>query len=104
MLRVFLVIVALCAGGAAAWMAVSLRGSPTTVVQQTPAPTRDVLVASADVAQGQALTQENMRWQPWPESALSSTYIKRSAQPDALEKLAGSLVRSRIVAGEPIGE
>ena len=105
MLRIAILIAALAAGGAAAWGALSLRGAPTvtTIVEPAPpVPVRDVLVASADLGLGQALTKENMRWQSWPESALNPAYIKRSARPDALETLAGSIVRSRMTSGEPI--
>lgn len=105
MLRIALLIAALAAGGGAAWMALSLRGEPTVasiVEPATPVPVHDVLVASADLGLGQRLTKDNMRWQSWPESALSPTYISRSARPDVLETLAGSLVRSRITSGEPI--
>ena len=105
MFRVVFLIVALAAGGAAAWLALAMRGGPAvaTIVQTAPpAPTQDVLVASADLGQGQALTRETMRWQSWPESALNPTYVSRSARPDALETLAGSIVRSRMISGEPI--
>jgi pilus assembly protein CpaB len=104
MLRILLVIVALSAGGAAAWMALAFKGNPSIVHTSTPAPMQDVLVATADVAQGEALTEKNMKWQAWPENALNPTYLKRSMRPDALERLAGSIVRYRIVSGEPIGE
>src|SRR6478752_4739390 len=104
MLRILLVIIALGAGGGAAWMALALRGSHTIAEKSTPVPMQDVLVASADVAQGEALSAENMRWQAWPDNALNPIYIKRSAQPDSFEKLVGSIVRNRIVAGEPISE
>ena len=105
MLRIALLIAALAAGGAAAWMAVSLRGGSavvTVVEPAIPAPVQDVLVASADVALGHALAKEDMRWQSWPEGALNPAYITRSARPDALETLAGSVVHSRLISGEPI--
>jgi pilus assembly protein CpaB len=105
MFRIALLIIALVAGGAAAWLALGMRGNPTvtTIVQPAlQAPMQDVLVASADLGQGQALTKDNMRWQSWPESALNPAYIGRSAQPNALEILAGSIVRSRMISGEPI--
>lgn len=107
MLRLVLLLVALVAGGAAAWLALAMRPEPTvtTVVQPAPAPqaaTQDVLVAAADLGQGQALTKDNIRWQPWPEAALNPGYISRASRPDAVEALAGSLVRSRMVAGEPV--
>jgi Flp pilus assembly protein CpaB len=67
-------------------------------------PMQDVLVASVNLSPAQTLTKENMRWQPWPENGLTSVYITRSARPDALEKLVGSVVRDRMSFGEPIRE
>jgi pilus assembly protein CpaB len=101
MLRIAILIAALVAGAAAAWMALALRGEPAVATTVMP-PTPVVLVASADLGLGEKLTKENMRWQSWPESALTPAYIKRSARPDALEALAGSIVRSRMMSGDPI--
>jgi pilus assembly protein CpaB len=103
MLRIALLIFALAAGGAAAWVVVLMRSEPapvTTVIQEPL--TRDVLVATADLGSGATLIKENMGWQSWPESSLSSAYITRSARPDALETLANSYVRNRMSSGEPI--
>jgi len=109
MLRIVILIAALFAGGIAAWMALAMRGEHnvvTAAAPATPAPVQDVLVAAADLGLGQTLTKENMRWQSWPESALTPAYINRSARPDAIETkpkgLAGSIVRSRMTSGEPI--
>lgn len=104
MFRLIILLVALVAGSVAAWLALSMRPASivTTVVQ--PAAMQEVLVASADLGLGQALTRDTMRWQSWPESALNPAYISRSARPDAIEALAGSIVRTRIVSGEPIGD
>lgn len=108
MLRILLFSVALVAGGSAAWVAFALqpRQGPATAVAEPapPLPTQKVLVAAGDVAQGQTLSRENLRWQTWPEEAISPGFISRSARPDALETLQGAIVRSRIVAGEPIRE
>ncbi len=100
MLRIGILIAALVAGAAAAWMALALRGEPA--VATTVKPPTEVLVASADLRLGEKLSTENMRWQSWPESALTRAYISRSARPDALEALAGSIVRSRMTSGDPI--
>ncbi|HEX2134503.1 MAG TPA: Flp pilus assembly protein CpaB [Microvirga sp.] len=105
MLRPVLLLVALSAGGAAAWLSVAVPREPTvtTIIEPAPpAPTQDVLVAAGDLGEGQALGKDNMRWQPWPEGALNAAYITRAARPEALESLSGSVIRSRMVAGEPI--
>ena len=106
MLRLALLIVALSAGGGAAWVALAMQSDPAIATITHPAPVvmPEILVASSDLAQGQALSKENIRWQSWPESAVSPAYIIRSARRDAVETLSGSIVRSRIIAGEPLRE
>ena len=108
MFRIFLVALALTAGGGAAWLALAWQpevAPGTTIVQQAPqALMQEVLVASADLRQGQALDDANLRWQSWPEEALNSSFISRSARPDAVQSLKGSVVRSQIVTGEPISD
>ena len=107
MFRFIILAVALVAGGGAAWIAWTMRGEPPApvIAQATAAvATRDVLVASTDLAQGQTLTKESMRWQAWPESAAQPGYISRSARPDAMTSLLGAVVRSSVIAGEPIRE
>lgn len=107
MLRFALLFVAIIAGAGAAWLAIQIRSQPavTIAAPAPPAPTlpmQDVLVASGDLRPAQPLSNENMRWQPWPENAVNPVYITRSQRPDALETLSGSLVRSRMTSGEPI--
>lgn len=105
MFRFIILFVALVAGGGAAWIAFAMRGEPvaTVAIQVTPpAATRDVLVASTDLAPGQTLTKESMQWQPWPESAAQRAYVNRSARPDAIASLVGAVVRSSMIAGDPI--
>jgi pilus assembly protein CpaB len=105
MLRIILLIVALGTGVIAAWLAIHMQAPPTVVQGEPIAPAlQDVLVASADLAPTQSLSSENIRWYPWPESAINPVYITRSVRPDALEKLAGSIVRNRMSLGEPIRE
>jgi pilus assembly protein CpaB len=105
-LRVVLLIVAVVAGGAAAWIGFHMRGEPApvaAVVQpEIPVAMPEVLVAAADLGLGQALSKDNMRWQSWPQSAIVPGYIVRTARPDAFETLTNSFVRSRMVSGEPI--
>ena len=103
--RVLVLVVALGAGGIAAFLALNMGGGapePTVVELAPQIQTQDVLVASADIKQGQALTAENIRWQRWPEESLNASFIQKQTTPDALEKYAGSVVRSQFAAGEPI--
>src|SRR5215203_258416 len=111
MLRFVLLLVAVLSGGAAAWIAMHLRPQPQEAVaavveREAPgAPTiqvPEVLVASGDLRPAQALSKDSMRWQPWPQDALSPVYITRAERPDAVETLSGLLVRSWMSNGEPI--
>lgn len=98
--------IALLAGSGAAYL---MGGSPPPpppapekVVQAPPPPTTDVLVAAADEPMGQVLQAADLRWQPWPESAISPGFVTRKDKPDALETTVGATVRSAFLAGEPI--
>lgn len=105
MFRFIILFVALVAGGGAAWIALSLRGqqSAPLAIQETPAaPTHDVLVASADLAPGQTLTKESTRWQAWPEGAALPGVINRPVRPEAIAELVGTVVRGKMIAGEPV--
>jgi len=108
MLRIFILVIAIGAGSLAAWLALSMRtggAAPSPVVASAPAaPMDEILVASVDLTQGQSLDDTKLRWQAWPKDAIHSGYISRSAKPDALAGLKGSVVRSQFVPGEPIRE
>ena len=105
--RVLVLVVALVAGGVAAYLAMNMApaGNAPTVVELAPQiQSQDVLVAAADIRQGQTLSAENLRWQRWPDEAINPGYLQKQTRPDAIETLAGSVVRSQFVAGEPIRE
>lgn len=104
--RVLVLAVALVAGGLAAYLALNIGSPPeqaTAVLEPVPQiKTQQVLVTNANIGQGQTLTAENIRWQEWPEAAITEGYIQQQAQPEALSELAGSIVRSPFIAGEPV--
>ncbi len=108
MLRIIILIVALGAGGLAAWLALNMQPRAVTVAAPAPPPPgpkmTEVLVAAGDLAQGHVLAEENLRWQPWPETALTPAFITKSKRADAQMALKGSLVRNHFLAGEPIRE
>jgi pilus assembly protein CpaB len=98
--------IALLAGSGAAYL---MGGSPpppppteAPVVQAPPPPTTDVLVAAADEPMGQVLQAADLRWQSWPDAAVSPGFVTRKANPKALEETVGATVRSPFLAGEPI--
>ena len=45
-----------------------------------------------------------MKWQTWPASTTSNTFIRRNDRPDATTQIAGSIARAPFIAGEPIRE
>ena len=61
-----------------------------------------MLVAAADMPMGQVLRAADLRWQPWPEDAMTPGYVTRKNNPKALEDTVGASVRSGFLAGEPI--
>jgi pilus assembly protein CpaB len=102
--RIGVLILALSAGGVAAYLA---RGSdnasapPEPVVQLQ---TVDVLVAKSDIGLGQSVNPENLQWQTWPAATASHNFIRRNERPEATKEVSGSIARAPFLAGEPIRE
>lgn len=99
------------AGAAAIVAAFFVRSAMQPQVVERPAveapvraPTAHVLAARNDLSMGQRVAPGDLYWQPWPEEALSPAYIRQSADGDAINRLAGSVVRAAIAQGEPITE
>ncbi len=102
--RIVVLVVALGAGGIAAYLASGSDNKPAPVAPVAQLPTIDVLVAKSDIALGQTLKPEDMQWQTWPAANASSTFIRRGDRPDAANQVAGSIARAPFIAGEPIRE
>lgn len=106
--RILLIVVALVAGGLAAFLATRDGGDsdPQTVeVTQVQQERRaQVLVANSAIGLGQRITAEDVAWQDWPEGAVRGDYITRKAVPDARDLMSGAVARFEIFAGEPIRE
>jgi pilus assembly protein CpaB len=101
--RIIVLIIALCAGGIAAYLASGSDNKPpaqpTAQLQ-----TVDVLVAKADIGLGQTVNPDDMQWQSWPAATASNSFVRRTERPDATTQIAGSIARSPFIAGEPIRE
>lgn len=106
MFRMIILGVALVAGGLAAWLVFSMRSGGEAPPQAAPVKRAaiEVLVAAADLPQGHVVGAKDLRWQVWPKEALNPGLIVHSEKPEAMASLAGSAVRGRFVAGEPILE
>jgi pilus assembly protein CpaB len=106
--RIILVVVALVAGGLAAFLVMRMGRAPTpaqqVVTQVVEEAKTQILVASAPIGMGQRLSAETLEWQDWPESALRPEYVTIGAMPDAPEKLTDAIVRFEFFPGEPIRE
>ena len=97
--------IALAAGSGAAFL---MSGGdpppppPAPKVEAPPPPVTEVLVAAADMPMGQVLRPADLRWQAWPDSAMTAGYISRKDNAKALDETVGASVRSGFLAGEPI--
>lgn len=102
--RVLVLVVALIAGGAAAYLSFNQPPPPPPepTVAMPQVDMTEVLVVSGDVGPGATLNAENVRWEEWPTSAINPAFISREAQPDAIEEIDGTIVRSQFYDGEPI--
>jgi len=101
--RVAVLVIAVGAGGVAAYLA--SRSDPQPVVVQAPVvkvDTAEVLVAKNDIPLGQTVTAEDLQWQSWPSSTASSSFILKGSRAEAITELTGSIARSPFLAGEPI--
>ncbi|GJD93678.1 Flp pilus assembly protein CpaB [Methylobacterium iners] len=104
--RLAILAVALLAGGTAAYLMSGDAPSapaPTAAVVAAPVmPVTDVLVAAAELPMGQSIQAADLRWQAWPDQAVTASYITRQSNPKGLEEIIGSIARSAFLAGEPI--
>jgi pilus assembly protein CpaB len=105
--RVIILGVAVVAAIAAGWIAKNMASAPPQLVaveqpQQAPALALDeVLVLGETLPMGAAI-ENQLRWQQWPVDAVGEGFITRSAEPEALENLKGSIARVEIFQGEPL--
>jgi pilus assembly protein CpaB len=104
--RIVLLLVALLAGGLAAFLALGNafdRAPPQApAVQVAQVPHDQVLIAKANIGLGERLGPNNLAWQDWPQNTLQPEYITSSATPDAIDKMKGSVARFELFKGEPV--
>lgn len=105
--RILLLVVALIAGGLAAYLATRGGDSPTNPSgPQQPEVIEEarvkVLVAAAPIGVGERLSEANMTWQDWPQNAIREDYISQANTPEALTDMRGVVARFEIFEGDPI--
>jgi len=95
--------VALVAAGLAYFVAGELLQPPAPITVEKHVDSTQVLVAGANIPVGDIVTEASFGWATWPRSAVSKDYItKATGGADIMHKLAGSVARAPILAGEPI--
>jgi pilus assembly protein CpaB len=68
-------------------------------------PTAEILVAKNDIGMGTKLSEQDIEWQPWPESAAQNpAFIRKTEHPEAVQQFAGAIVRVPMAQGEPVRE
>jgi len=100
--RIVVLVLAVGAGGVAAYLASGTDRKPEPVPVAAQMDTVDVLVAKNDLPLGQSITADDMQWQSWPAGTVSGAFIQRKNSPNAVTEFTGSIVRSTFFAGEPI--
>ncbi|MEM7492504.1 MAG: Flp pilus assembly protein CpaB [Pseudomonadota bacterium] len=73
-----------------------------TIVKEVEVSQVKVLVAASDLPIGTLLSPSDFRWADWPERTVNPGYFTEEDHSDAMEKLAGSVVRTSLFAEEPI--
>ena len=76
--------------------------APETIVEKVEYD--KILVASNDLSVGARVSASSVVWKQWPVEALTPSLICKKELPDAIEQMDRSIVRSAILAGEPISE
>jgi pilus assembly protein CpaB len=104
--RLIILGVAVAAAGGAGYVAKNMVVAPPAEVvinapEQPSIVLQDVLVLSGDVPMGATLGN-NISWEKWPADGINANFITRANEPDALEKLRGSVARVAMYAGEPL--
>jgi len=102
--RVIVLIIALSAGGVAAYLARGTEEKSRPVEPVAQLPTVEILVAKSDIGLGQAVKPEDLQWQAWPAATAGGNLINRAGKADAINEIAGSIARAPFIAGEPIRE
>ncbi|QPF91891.1 Flp pilus assembly protein CpaB [Bradyrhizobium commune] len=103
--RIVVLVIALGAGGVAAYLASGYDNKPAPALPVAEKlPTIEVLVAKSDIQLGQAVKPDDLIWQVWPAATASGAFIRRDSRPDAQTQIAGSIARMPLMQGEPIRE
>jgi pilus assembly protein CpaB len=79
-----------------------VASEPTIIEKEVEVSSTKVLVAREDMRVGRLLTPEDFEWADWPERVVNPLYFTQESAPDAFEELSGSVVKTTLLAGEPV--
>ena len=96
-----LIIVAVVIAGATAFLIRNFMRSQEVDIPEPPK-IAEILVASANLPAGTAITDDHMTWQAWPDEGLSEAYVVRRADQKTAPQFIGTVVRRGIPKGDPI--
>jgi pilus assembly protein CpaB len=103
--RLALLLVAVLAGGLAAFLATQRSTDIVVPAQEVVQVAKvQVLVAREVIGIGQRLTPNSVAWEYWPEDLVRSDYVTDIGAPDAISDMNGALARFEFFPGEPIRE
>lgn len=104
--RLIILLVAVVAAGLAGVLAMRLAGNKDVSRQVADVihrePTVNVLVSAENLAVGSRLTENSIRWIAWPQAGVTDGFITDAARPQAIQELAGLVVRLPMFSGEPV--
>jgi pilus assembly protein CpaB len=96
-------IAVLAFGGTYAFMRSAASPAPNPAAEAAPKiDIEQVLVAGQDLPMGTVVNSGAAVWRPWPKADVSELMITKSAKPDALKDIEGSMTRVDFLRGEPI--
>lgn len=72
------------------------------IVQVPTIETTKILVAEKRLNRGDVIAGSSFRWTDWPSSSVTPDHITQAAEPDAIEKHTGDIVRLIMEQGDPI--
>ncbi len=103
MFRLIILLVALGAGGFAAWLSVRYTQSvPQSAMAAPQVPQAEVLVLAEMLPRGSVVDERSLRWQSLPLEAIPAEAIRRDERPAAIAELAGQVARSDLLMGDAL--
>lgn len=110
-IRIIILLLALVAAGGAALL-VSRMSQPqvvtetltrdNTIVQTEQVSEIKVLTAKRDFAIGEQIKAEDLQWAVWPEKGVVEGQFTETGAPNAIEEIAGAVVKMPIYKAEPL--